>query len=313
MINPLTLLGGLCALMVVTSLLPSRWSAWQGWIGELAELGVGPVAGPVRDVTRWLRGSTNKASDPELATLRDELARAKLATLQMRSQRDDLSRQIVQLQRGLALNLDVAVKQLFVPVIGFTNEATTKIVKVRGGERDGVLNQSVAVVDGVYLVGRVSRVESRVSYVTLITDGAFKKAGGIQGRIFLNEVDDTTVTPGASADTLRGAPDFGGPSLNCRLEPMSDGRLSGPAESPTLRPGEPASGLKVGMIVRLADESWPKSAKMLVIGRIEDVQESGTGRPIIFVRPMFDAKGLGDVTLRISGDVGDGSGDGGAP
>lgn len=305
-LNPRRILVGLCAALAITSVLPGRYFPPAEWLAELAELTVAPVQRPVSSLVRWLRGpQAGRPSDAQTLALQQEAEAWKLRSRQAEDEVDRLRRQIVQLQRGLALNPDLTVRQLTAPVIGFGSDASSTLLKVQAGEHHGIIPGSVAVFDGVNLVGRVARVESRLCRVAPITDRA---AGELAARIFTAEIPESTpaaTTPAADVLPGAGVPDPAGFSLACKLTPDGRGLLSGPVEWPGLRPDVTPPKVTPGMVVRLADPSWPKSAQMLVIGRIEEVQTAPSGRVRIIVRPMFDLQRLGEVTLRVSAEASD--------
>jgi hypothetical protein len=76
------------------------------------------------------------------------------------------------------------------------------------------------------------------------------------------------------------------------LSPVEGGKLQGRVENSDVRP-------QVGQLVRLDDDGWPRSARMLVIGRIEAVQPDPVGWPIITVKPTVELLRLSEVELRI--------------
>ncbi len=304
-INPRTMLAASCAILVLTAVLPGRLTPFAGWAGELIDLAVAPVQRPMSAGLRWLRGpQAGRPTDAQLLALQVEADSWKLRSRQAEQEVERLRNQIVQLQRGLALNPSLAVRQLTAPVIGFGSDASSSVLKVQAGERNGVIPGSVAVFDGVNLVGRVARpVDARVCRITPITD---RSAGALSARIFPNEAPGSPAP--ATVDVLPGsggAPDAGGLSLECKLTPDGRGLLVGPVEWQGVRPDQQNVTLAQGMVVRLSDSSWPQSAQMLVVGRIERVETTDVGRTRVSVRPMFDLQRLGEVTIRVSGEPDD--------
>ncbi|MGH7133807.1 MAG: rod shape-determining protein MreC [Phycisphaerales bacterium] len=255
------------------------------------------VTAPPRQAINWAASQFSRtpttASSAELKAMQDEMNRWKSLYFQEKVRREQSDARLDQIQRGLALNREFNVRQLPASVIGPTSDASSSLFDVRAGTADGVEVGSVVAFDGVNLVGRVTRADTKSCQVQPVFDA---KAPPINGIVFPLET---------SSDL---PPDPGGVSLVCKLTPTRSGTLAGPAEGRSLRNAEPAPPLKAGMLVRLADETWPRSAQMLVIGRIEEVQVLANGRERIVVRSAFKPP-LAEVMLRLP----DESGKGGKP
>lgn len=305
-LNRRTAFAATCAAMLVCALLPARLTPFVPWFSGVLDLAIAPVQRPVSGLIRMLRGpQPGRPTDEHLRALEADRDLWALRAAQADVEIESLRRQIVQLQRGLALNPRLNVRQRQAAVIGFGAGADSPLLKVQAGERDGVTPGSVATFDGVNLVGRVTRVESRISRVTPTTD---TDAGGLGARVF---AADAPAVPVANVPTPL-------QSLECKLSPDGRGRLIGPVEWTGLRPDQAAMRPAPGMVVRLADPSWPVHAQMLVVGTVEDVRTSDVGRTTIVVRPVFDLQRLGEVTIRLSGGEDDAgstgeSGAGGPP
>lgn len=297
-----TVFGLLCAALLLTSVLPARLTPFAGWFNQVAELLVSPVQRPVAGLIRWFRGpAPQRPTDEAFAQLATEVDLWKLAARQAQAEAADLRRQIAQYQRGLLVSTGVGVAQLIAPVVGMAPQGGTTLVKVQVGERNGVVPGSVVVTDAVNLVGRVTRVDPRLAWVTPISE----RVAGSLGAVIIPS-DQPPAGPGDAR--------AGDTPLACRLEPDGRGRLSGPVEWVGVRAGTTgeAPRLTAGMTVRLSDPAWPASAQMLVVGRVEEVQTSDAGRTRVVVRPLFDLARLAEVTIRMGADAEGGAG-GGAP
>lgn len=251
--------------LVLLSLLPARWGQWVGGIGGMAQLVILPVAGPIYQTIRWLEPRSSSGG-PESVLLQQEAARWKTMFLQERAKLEEYERKHELLKQG-AIYLEAPVRQLLRPVIEATSLNGQRIT-VRGGSRDGVEMNTVAVTAAFQLVGRVSDVRPRTSHVRLITD---RTSGRMWGVVMV-------------ADDVKGPKSL--------LSPVEGGKLQGRVENSDVRP-------QVGQLVRLDDDGWPRSARMLVIGRIEAVQPDPVGWPIITVKPTVELLRLSEVELRI--------------
>lgn len=259
------------AIMMVLSLLPARWSGWVASIADLAALVVRPVSGPVYAIARWLAPARGQAviDDPTMAGIIEERERFRTLWLREQERTVDLERKIQDLQHGRAYS-ELPVRQVITSVIGHSSEGTVGELVLRASSGAGVEINNVVTAAGVQIVGRVSRVGLQQSFVRLLTDPASKQ---VRGRVM--RADDTK-----------------GPI--CALFPLKSGDgLQGQVE---YRSGEPE--VEVGQVVRLDDDQWPRSASMLVIGRIEEVTTTTGGRPVIRVRPTVDLSRLSEVVVR---------------
>lgn len=280
--SPASLLSGLVVALVIVCLLPPRALGWGAWFSSPLEIILAPARHPLRMMVAWLAPMerTRTDSDPALAAMtaqRDDLQRQ---TLQQQQELEDLRRQISELSRGLDLNPTLAVVPFIAPVIGGAADRSSGTLTVRAGARDGIERNTVAVIRGVHLVGRVTRVDDRICYVLPITDPG---ATPLKGVVMLQ-------------DQVRGP--------TCLLLPTRSGVLRGRVEDPGAG-GTPAD-LKPGMTVRLLDpDVWPASAQMLVIGRITSIEPLPEQplRKIVTVEPEFRIDRASQVTLRLLGQT----------
>lgn len=270
-LNPKSMLAMVSCAMVVLALLPGKWIRWETWIAERpATIILGPVQQPIRTFVGWFRRpGVVRDDNPEAADLRKQLVEVQTRLLNEQSQNEGLRRQIADLQKGLALNPDVP-RQLFAPIIGGGADLSGGYLKAKAGSRDGVEVGSVAVVNGVHLVGKVRRVPDPYCLILPITERA---AGDIRGVVMMGD-------------------DKRGPQ--CEFKPTGDGGLRGKAEWSSNQPE-----IKAGMLVRLDDPAWPASSRMLVLGRVESVETAANQRKIVIVRPEVPLDTVSEVVLRI--------------
>ena len=291
-------IGVAVAVLLILVLLPARWTRWLDGARELATTVVAPVSHPVASLGAWLRPAVanNDLSRLEVQ-LEAELNQWRRQYLRVSEENQRLRALIRDLQDGTAVAPTVPVRQLSVPVIARSAAQGGRVLTVRAGSASGVVPGTVAVVDGVHLVGAVREVGARISTIVPVTDIS---AGLIQGVVMLD--------------------DAGGLVMGCSLNPVGDGTLRGPVgvlggvgagndeDDQSL-----ADRLQPGQIVRLLDRAgWPESAQMLVLGRLESVEQADDSRlrRVIVVRPVVAIHRASEVVLRIPLGAGTGEGDG---
>ncbi|MEM1183535.1 MAG: rod shape-determining protein MreC [Planctomycetota bacterium] len=274
--------------LLVLSVVPVRYLGWVETVGHLPLTLVVPISHPMTWVARWFAPARRELDDDRVRQLELENERLKRLYLQQVDQTDRYRDLAENLQRGRALQTDVPVDLAAFPVVGVSSDASSSLLTVRAGERDGVTPNTVATVDAVQLVGKVDDVSGRTCSVRPITDPSVVS---IQGRVMLT--------------------DIGREGLACRLGPTGDGRLKGDLEyiAPTAE-RQTTPEVVAGMTVRLDDAAWPTGAQMLVIGKVERVErlESSPLRGVVIVKPMVDLRRVSEVILRIPVDT-----DGGDP
>ncbi len=270
--------------LVAVSLLaisPSRWTQWLGAFTDLSRLLAAPAQWPFGLVVSVLRPPTPTVdpSDPVVAQLRAELDAYKALFHQSQGEVDRLKRLITDLQRGLNVAPDLPVKQLPASVIGLGANLSSTLLTIKAGKSSGVVpGSTIAVVNGVQLLGRVVDASSRSCDVIPITD---RSSPAIQASIVIAEPDNT---------------------LLCLLRPLGDGTLSGDVEFPAGTPAPPE--IKPGMTVRLKDDTWPRHAQGLVVGEVVHVDVRDNQRRFVTVRPLVRLDRVSEVVLRILGEQG---------
>jgi len=280
-LSPRRVLGGLALALFVAALLPARHTGFASFLREPVRAILTPAAAPMRAVGLWIRPPqrTGVSDDPAVAAIEEE--RDRFYALWRRSEQtaEELAALVVELQRGRALNPEIEFAQIVAPVVGSTTERAGAVLQVRAGRDRGVTTNSVAVYQSVHIVGRAVEVGARVSDVVLVTN---RRTGWLRA----------AVDPGE-----------GRALLGCQLQPVEgEELLRGELDSDV-------QGVEVGMLVRLTDESWPRSARMLVLGRVVRVEPKETQplRMVVTVRPEADLRRLSQVILHTPTE-GDGPG-----
>ena len=266
-------------LLFLLSIVPMRFTRWTTGFADVATTISAPVSNAVRWVADPLTRPFRRSADPALAEqYKQELEVARQRALDMELKVRELERLVFELQRGAELTPELGVRQIAAPVIGRSTEASSTALQVRAGAGRGVVENSVAVVEGLQLLGKVERVTGAWCIVRPVTDPS---AGGLMAIIMTAEDLDS--------------------GIPCRLEPTAGNRLSGPAtwvfEAERQAPVE----ITVGMTVRLRDETWPRSAQMLVVGEVVEVASAPDEptRTIVTVAPTVPLERVSEVVLRV--------------
>lgn len=278
-LNPRFALGVTSSVLVVLALLPPKAIGWLWWIDRTANFLLLPVQHPLDSLVKWAEGSKGKGEakgpDADLVTRIEQL---KFELLNAQDQNDRLRQQIMDLQRGLALNPDVP-RQVFAPIIGGSADLSSGVLTAKAGEREEIEVGSVAVAGGVNLVGRVTKVSGRTCLILPITRKP-KSAQYIRAVVMLSESDR-------------------GPL--CELSATGSGTLVGTVMDRIGSQSFSAVDIKAGMIVRLADSTWPGSSQMLVVGEVKSIETEATGHRRIVVEPRLRLDRVSEVWLRVTG------------
>lgn len=274
MLSAPRLLGGTTVLLVLLALLPNRAISWVAELSRPVTILLGPLNWTLKECVQAVSGGSTPGGpqSPEVADLRRSIDEYKFELLNIREENERLRKQIQDLQKTLALNPEI-MRPVYAPIIGGGADLSAGLLKAKAGEREGVIPNSVAVVEGVHLVGRVTRVESRYCLILPITQ---KASRGIKGVIMIGDQ----------------------PGPFCDLVPTGAGTLKGRV---FFEEGTRAPELKPDMLVRLDDPEWPASARMLVIGRIVEVVPlpQQPNRPVVTVKPKFLLDKISEVVIRV--------------
>lgn len=259
-------------------MLPTSLLGWVGDLSSIVRLPVAPLDDLGNSAAAWLRPVPEPHADlpPDAQALvknleeqRDRYERLYHAT----SQRIiDLQEQLQQLQQVPIDTLEAPVSLLRAQITTRNPSEPNAPVQLNRGTRQGVATSSIAVYNGVHLIGRVADVTAVSCSLHPLTDGA---TGLIRAAV-LPAADDTITV----AEAARVA-----------LKPTGDGAFLGEvAKDRHVKPGDN---------VRLFDSAWPMSAQAMIIGVVTDVRTKDDQplRNEIVVKPRYTVAQLSDVTL----------------
>ncbi len=261
--------------LAILAVAPGRYTRWLGALRDPVAAVTAPASAPMRWVASWLRPATPRtlSGDPSVAAIEQERDRALTLWRQSQMKVEELERLIIELQRGRALNPELDIVAVAAPIVGASSDLTNGTLRARAGKDRGVTKNTVVVVAGAHLVGRIIDSGARTSTLLPVT----AKATG-----WLRTVVDT-----GAPDQLPGA----------TLSPAGDGEtLVGDLDAD-------AVGVEIGQTVRLADDGWPKSAQALIVGRVVSVgpKPNQPLRMVVTVKPEFDLRRLSQVILLTPG------------
>lgn len=266
-------------LLFVLAATPLRYTRWTTGFADLAVTISAPVSNAVRWVATPLTRPFHRAADPALAgQYLQELEVSRQRALDLELKVRQLERLVYELQRGAELTPELGVRQVAAPVIGRSTEPSSSALHVRAGTGRGVVENAVAVVEGLQLLGRVERVTTAWCVVRPITD---RSARGLMAIIMTDETLDA--------------------GIPCRLEPTGGGQLHGPATWVFEPERQGPVEIAVGMTVRLRDETWPRSAQFLIVGKVVAVEPAPDEptRTLVTVEPTVPLQRVSEVVLRV--------------
>lgn len=274
-------LTGAVVVLTVLSLLPVSWIGWVSALHNPVLTVIAPLQQSVRSVAVWFRPPLGVADDKELEQLRAYAAELNAMYLRTKLEADDLRARIREISRAMDLNPQLAVRTIMAPIIGAGADLSGGLITVKAGAREGVEVGNVVAIRGIYLFGRVKRVSDRTAEVLPITYLPRKR-------------DPEKIGAAIMLDEQRIGP-------RCDLAPTGDGLLSGKVQD-DVDPNSPQQTTPVpGMLVRLIDDAWPASAKMLIVGQVDRIEPAPDQplRKIVFVRPVYNIDRWSEVMIRI--------------
>lgn len=299
-LSPRNLLIALVLASALLAIAPTRYTLWTNRFGTIAQIVVEPVRAIFATVLR--PAEKPLTATEELLHSKEQLDFITVRYLQLEAENRSLLRQIESLQQGVAINPDSKAPRVVTPVVGFSSNPASLLLKLRTDHvsKDQLTGLpaigvgSVAVVNGVNVVGRVVSSGDYFAWVQPITDpsliGKSGSSGGLAAAVYPNE----------------GRTDLGAELWSVKygvtLVPTVDGMLRGSVLR--LIPGE-ETPLKVGMRVRLTvpPGDWPRFADNLVIGTVASIEKAANDRPEITVKPSFELRSLREVTVMIQQPV----------
>ncbi len=295
--SPRTILGLATAVLLAAALAPSPFTRWITWFrGPFMTL-LAPVAGPVTALSSWLRPAafTDRFDDAPESELQRQIRELEMLLLTANSRIERLEERITEYERTTLYERPVPTRKLEASRISANLPAGT--FDVNRGQRHGVVGGTVAVARrSEQLVGIVTAAGPLVSTVHVLTD---------------RRLEPNLVVGIVMPDDARLSPEEFSALPRAQFRPTGDGALLADA----VGAGD-AARIQPGHIVRLADETWPSAASMLILGRVTRVEP--TDDPLFYrvtAVPLADVARLRSIILVIpdaSAEArGDGGGDGG--
>lgn len=296
--NPRTLLAASCAVAAVLSLTPWRLSSWVQAPANFVSIFVSPLQ---NGFTKVLSPIAVKGDGHGNGPTADNLDIEGLRTryLQLENENRQLRAQIESLQQGVKVYADLGTPRVIASSLGMRGtllQLRTDHVQPLAEGTSPIGAGSVAVLNGVDLVGRVVAPGNKVTLVQLVSDTS---GGEIRGVVRPAERTDPAEVSAAAA----GSSEYG-----VRLTPTPDGKLTGSvyliASAPTGK-GKRLDPVQPGARVRLLDPEWPRFAQMLILGEVESVGVAQNDRQVVTVRPMYEVRELAgaEFTLLIQPPV----------
>lgn len=270
----------LAAIVLVTiiALLPTRLLGWVGDLSSIVRLPVAPLGDLGNTAAAWLRPIPvpHEEFSPDAQKLvlnleeqRDRYERLYHASTQRIA---DLQEQLQQLQQVPIDTLEAPVSLLRAQITTRNPSEPNAPVQLNRGSRQGVATSSIAVYNGVNLIGRVAEVTAVSCSLHPLTH-----AGTGLIRAAVMPAADNTITVNEAARVA--------------LKPVGNGSFLGDVSSDR--------AVKIGDTVRLFDSAWPMSAQAMIIGVVVEVhtKDNQPLRNEIVVKPRYTVSQLSDVTL----------------
>ncbi len=264
------------SIALVLSLLPTRFLGWTQDAAAIVQLPVVPFGHMFVKVRTWLRPGENIAPDvsPTVQLLQQELEQFKTLFQATELENQRLREEIEQLTLAQREGGQAAARLQYASIVGENAQSSGRVFFLNRGSRAGVQPDTVAVHNGVHLIGRVGPGVSALSSELIpLTDPAVKHV-----EVYLRP--DAASPPSASTP-------------RALLRPAANGVLIGEVAL--------EAGIEVGHIARLDDPSWPPTASALIVGYVEKLEPKPENplRLILTVRPRFTAENLASVTLKV--------------
>lgn len=254
---------------------------------------VRPVSGPLASLSTWLRparhpggggGSDDDFGTEASAELERQRDQFKWLYLREVDRNAELEALVRDLQGGAAWSRPPGVRRIEAARVG--SDAASGTVDFARGTNDGVPRGAVAVARRSEQIVGIAADSPRANVTTfrLVTDRRLEPK-----RVIGVVVPEGPVSSAQLASFPR-----------CQLRPVGDGTLVDDNVGVTS-----SSAISAGMLVRLADETWPDAARMLVLGRVVRVEEADN--PLfrrVVVRPEMDISRVPSVIVQFSGGAG---------
>ncbi|GAB4515924.1 MAG: hypothetical protein Tsb0013_20520 [Phycisphaerales bacterium] len=279
--NPRAALGITVLVLLATSLAPSNITGWMRRARPAVLFVLAPVSGVLSEIGGALRPGRPPAREEDatidqLASVIDELEARNLVLL---AQLRELELLVEQLGR---LRVATGVETKTVPATRIASMVGAGSIEVRPGAGAGVAVNAVAIAPGgLQIVGLVTEASPATSTVHLLTDRRFEPSlvvGVVSGA-------DTMIESTAQLARLP----------RVQLSPTGRGTLVADAVDIAV-----AERLSVGDTVRVLDETWPRAAQLLVVGRVTRIDD--TDEPLfkrVVVEPEVEPSRVRSVLLRM--------------
>jgi cell shape-determining protein MreC len=272
--------------VAVFGLLPIKVTSWARHLGVVPDFVIAPISHPLTKLGGvFSREGRGKDESAELRAMKRERDVERLRADQAEEEVRRLAKLLEQFKVMAEMVQDQPPRQIPAPVYASPSDLGGKLLRVRAGAREGVIENSVVVATGLQLVGKVVEVSSRTCGVLPITS---KGAGGLRGVVILEKTGNVRAS-------------ITGERLECQLDAVGNGTLRGPVTYRVDSTGVPIKA-EVGQVVRLYDDSWPRSAQYLTVGVVEAVDPSPSSlqRQIITVRPTIQRlESVKEVIVRV--------------
>jgi cell shape-determining protein MreC len=274
-ILPLTLF-----LTLVISLLPAHALGWTRIPAEVLKVVLNPFAVLGNELGEWLWPAASRVrladiTHEDVERLLQDKAEAERLLLVEQEKVQQLQQQLEQLQQLPREDLKVPIKPLYARIGLRSPNSIVGAVVLNRGAKHGVKPGTIAVYQGVNLMGRVTDDVSAVQCTMLPLSNP--------------------LTPTVEARVLPKDRNFRAPVVARRigLDPSGDGTFIANIDKSEL--------IQEGDDVVLADLSWPESAQGMTIGKVESVRTNDMDplRNTIVVRPAWQVSQISQVVLKI--------------
>ena len=166
------------AVTMVVAFLPTKWLGWTNDLSEIVRLFVQPFGRAGIYVATWLRPDPYPGQDlPEngedlILRLSEDNDRYKRLYRRAQSRIADLEEQLEQLQQAELSSPRTEIRFITAGVTGHNPNRPSDVVELSRGTRFGVREGTVAVYNGVHIIGRVTRVSLFASWLLPVTSRA---------------------------------------------------------------------------------------------------------------------------------------------
>lgn len=284
-VQPRILFAGVVVALILSSLLPLRFTGWLSGVRGPVGVVLAPIASPMSKLSVAVRpietrGAPTEAAE-ELAAQRDEL---RLLYERAAGRVNELERLVADLQQLPEAARSVDAVSVLAERVGRSASAGT--IDVRGGTGLGSVIGTIAVARRTnQLVGVVTQVNAGTSTIRLVTD----------------ERVEPGIVRAVLSDRYAESPEQQALLPWADFKPDGEGKLV--AEQVALQEGWPP--IVAGMTARVDDPDWPAEAQFYTLGVVTDVEEGDAPQFLrLTVSPLIDVSRVQAVLLRIRRESG---------